>query len=247
MKKSIIAFILAVAPGLVIAAGAGAHLDHAHIDLHDKASLQRGAKLFVNYCLNCHSANYMRYNRMGKDLGIPDELVKENLLFTADKVGEQMRVAMSVADGKNWFGTNPPDLTVIARAKGAGSQGADWLYTYLRSFYVDDSRPFGVNNTVFKDVGMPHVLWELQGLQALNNAEDVKEHGAKPEFTLAEPGSMSPDEYDSAMRDLVNFLVYMGEPSKLDRQALGIWVLLFLVVFTLVAYALKKEYWKDIH
>ncbi|MGD8514650.1 MAG: cytochrome c1 [Granulosicoccaceae bacterium] len=247
MKKLIIAFILAVAPGLVIAAGGGAHLDHANIDLHDKASLQRGAKLFVNYCLNCHSANYMRYNRMGEDLGIPDNLVKENLLFAADKVGEQMKVAMSVADGKNWFGTNPPDLTVIARAKGAGSQGADWLYTYLRSFYVDESRPFGVNNTVFKDVGMPHVLWELQGLQALNNVEEVKEHGAKPEFILAEPGSMSPDEYDSAMRDLVNFLVYMGEPSKLKRQSLGIWVLLFLVVFTLVAYALKKEYWKDIH
>jgi ubiquinol-cytochrome c reductase cytochrome c1 subunit len=246
MKKLIIAFILAVAPGLVFASS-GAHLDHANIDQHDKESLQRGAKLFVNYCLNCHSANYMRYNRMGKDLGISDKLVKENLLFAADKVGEQMRIAMRPADGKKWFGTNPPDLTVIARAKGSGTEGADWLYTYLRSFYVDESRPFGVNNTVFKDVGMPHVLWELQGFQTLTNVEDVKEHGAAPEFTLDQPGSMSPEEYDNAVRDLVNFLVYMGEPSKLDRQSIGIWVLLFLVIFTLVAYALKKEYWKDIH
>lgn len=247
MKKLIIAFVLAVAPGLGLASSGKVHYDSANIDLHDKASLQHGAKLFVNYCLNCHSANYMRYNRMGQDLGISDELVKQNLLFTADKVGEQMKVAMSTADGKTWFGTNPPDLSVIARSKGPGAEGADWLYTYLRSFYVDETRPFGVNNTVFKDVGMPHVLWELQGLQTLNNPDEVKEHGAVPQFTLDQPGSMSPEEYDVAVRDLVNFLVYMGEPSKLDRQALGLWVLLFIVVFTLVAYALKKEYWKDIH
>lgn len=248
MKKLIIAFMMLALPGLVSAAGAGPHLDKANIDLTDKASLQRGARLFVNYCLNCHSASFMRYNRMGKDLGISDELVKENLLFTADKVGAPMDIAMSVEDGNKWFGTAPPDLSVMARAKGAGSEGANWLYTYFRSFYVDESRPFGVNNTVFKDVGMPHVLWELQGMQTLVNAEEMAEHqSATPEFALNQPGSMSAEEYDQAARDLTNFMVYMGEPAQLERKSLGIWVSLFLIFFFFVAYALKKEYWKDIH
>jgi ubiquinol-cytochrome c reductase cytochrome c1 subunit len=159
-----------------------------------------------------------------------------------------MGIAMPSEDAGKWFGTPPPDLSVMARAKGAGSEGANWLYTYFRSFYVDESRPFGVNNTVFKDVGMPHVLWELQGMQTLVNAEELAKHpSATPEFALNQPGSMSPEEYDQAARDLTNFMVYMGEPAKLERQSLGIWVALFLIFFFFVAYALKKEYWKDVH
>lgn len=246
MKKIIIAFILAVLPGLAVASSGGLHLDSANIDLTDNASLQRGARLFVNYCLNCHSAKYMRYNRMGEDLGISDELVKKNLLFTAEKVGQPMAIAMRKEDAKKWFGTNPPDLSVIARSKGAGSEGADWLYTYFRSFYVDESRPFGMNNTVFKDVGMPHVLWELQGEQKLVNPDFAK-HGVSPQFDLVTPGKLSTEEYDTAARDLTNFLVYMGEPSQLKRKSLGIWVLLFLVALFFVSYAMKKEYWKDVH
>lgn len=248
MKKLIIAFMMLALPGLAAAAGAGPHLDKANIDLTDKASLQRGARLFVNYCLNCHSANFMRYNRMGKDLGMSDTLVEENLLFTAEKVGEPMGIAMPLEDANKWFGTPPPDLSVMARAKGAGDEGANWLYTYFRSFYIDESRPFGVNNTVFKDVGMPHVLWELQGMQTLVNADELAEHrSAKPEFALNQPGSMSAEDYDQAARDLTNFMVYMGEPAQLERKSLGVWVALFLIFFFFVAYALKKEYWKDIH
>ena len=246
MKKIIITLLLVGFSNLVNASMT-VHLDEANIDPRDKASLQRGAKLFVNYCLNCHSASFMRYNRVGKDLGISDKLVKENLIFSDDKVGDLMKVAMPVEDGASWFGTPPPDLSVIARAKGAGSEGANWLYTYFKSFYVDESRPFGVNNTVFKDVGMPHVLWELQGMQKLLNPKEVNEHGAAPEFALVSTGSMTADEYDTAARDLTNFLVYMGEPSKLKRLGLGGWVLAFLVFFFFVAYALKKEYWKDVH
>jgi len=246
MKKLIIALVMVSLSSLVNAAGGKIHLDEANIDLTDKSSLQRGAKLFTNYCLNCHAASFMRYNRMGKDLGISDKLVAENLIFSDDKVGDLMKVAMTTEDGGNWFGTPPPDLSVISRAKGAGDVGANWLYTYFRSFYVDESRPFGMNNTVFKDVGMPHVLWELQGEQKLLNAEEVK-NGATPEFALVRTGSMTVDEYDTAARDLTNFLVYMGEPSKLKRLALGGWVLAFLFFFFLVAYAMKKEYWKDIH
>jgi len=246
MKKIIIAMVMVAMSSLAHAAGGKIHLDEANIDLTDQASLQRGAKLFVNYCLNCHSANFMRYNRMGKDLGLTDKQVEDNLMFTTDKVGNLMDVAMTTTDGEKWFGTTPPDLSVISRAKGSGDVGANWLYTYFRSFYVDESRPFGMNNTVFKDVGMPHVLWELQGGQKLMNAEAVKD-GAKPEFALTSTGSMTTEEYDTAARDLTNFLVYMGEPSKLKRLALGPWVLAFLVFFFFVAYAMKKEYWKDIH
>ena len=245
MKKIIIALLM-VSFSSVVSAATKVHLDEANIDLTDKASLQRGAKLFSNYCLNCHAASFMRYNRMGKDLGISDKLVAENLIFSDDKVGDQMKVAMTTEDGASWFGTAPPDLSVIARAKGAGTQGADWLYTYFRSFYVDESRPFGMNNTVFKDVGMPHVLWELQGMQKLLNADEVKD-GAAPEFALVSTGSMTADEYDTAARDLTNFLVYVGEPSQLKRLSLGPWVLAFLAFFFVVAYALKKEYWKDVH
>lgn len=248
MKKLIIAFMLAALPGLGLAAGAGPHLDHVNINLDNKQSLRNGARLFVNYCLNCHSANYMRYKRMGDDLGISEEVGKQNIMFTTEKWGEPMGIAMRAADAEKWFGTLPPDLSVIARSKGAGSEGADWLYTYLRSFYVDPSRPFGVNNTVFPDVGMPHVMGDMQGMQRLINADELKAHkSAKPEFELVSPGSMSAGEYDKAVRDLVAYLVYMGEPGQMARRNLGAWVLLFLVVLFFVSYALKKEYWKDVH
>jgi ubiquinol-cytochrome c reductase cytochrome c1 subunit len=228
-------------PALALAAGGHVHLDHANIDPDDTDSLRRGARLFTNYCLSCHSAKYMRYNRMGKDLGLTDEMVENNLVFTDSKVGDTMKVAMQGTDAGNWFGTAAPDLSVVAR-----SRSVDWLYTYLRSFYIDESRPFGVNNTAFADVAMPHVLWELQGLQKLNNPEEAK-HGHAPEFEQVSQGSMTAKEYDAAVRDLVNYLNYMAEPNKQYRLEVGIYVILFLLLFTFVAYLLKKEYWKDVH
>lgn len=245
MKKLIVAFLMAIAPVLGLASG-GAHLDDANIDLSDQASLQRGAKYFVNYCLSCHSAKYQRYNRMAKDLGLTDEEVKDNLMFTTDKIGDTMSIAMDPVAAADWFGTTPPDLSVIARARGV-----DWLYTYLRSFYLDDSRPFGVNNVVFPDVGMPHVLWELQGAQkavyktekdSAGNDHDVFDH-----FEQVTPGSLSPEEYDTMSRDMTAFLAYIGEPIQMERQRMGKWVLLFIAVFFVLAYLLKKEYWKDVH
>jgi len=246
MKKQLFVLLLALAPAWVFAAGGhGIHLDKANIDPTNMQSLQRGARLFVNYCLSCHSASLMRYERMGKDLGISEELVSENLMFTGGKVGELMTVATSPADAKEWFGTVPPDLTVIAR-----SRGVDWLYTYLRSFYRDDSRNVGVNNLAFPDVGMPHVMWELQGWQE-PIITTIKDHDGKEvkvvDLELVEPGLMTPKEFDRAIRDLVNFLDYMGEPAKHDRRALGVKVLMFLFVFLVLAYLLKREYWKDVH
>jgi ubiquinol-cytochrome c reductase cytochrome c1 subunit len=247
MKKQLFVLLLALAPAWVFAAGGqGIHLDKANIDPTNTQSLQRGARLFVNYCLSCHSASLMRYERMGKDLGISEELVSENLMFTGGKVGDLMTVATAPADAKAWFGTVPPDLTVIAR-----SRGVDWLYTYLRSFYLDDSKPTGVNNIVFPDVGMPHVLWDLQGLQKAVFREETDAQGNAHEvfegFEQVTDGRLSPEEYDEAVRDLVTFMVYMSEPVKTERQSLGVYVLIFLVVFTVLAYFLKKEYWKDVH
>jgi ubiquinol-cytochrome c reductase cytochrome c1 subunit len=246
MKKLIISFLIAVVPALGLAAGGGAHLDHADIDLSDQASLQRGAKYFVNYCLSCHSAKYQRYNRMAKDLGLTEEEVKNNLMFATDKIGDGMTIAMSSDQAATWFGNPPPDLSVITRARGV-----DWIYTYMRSFYLDDSRPFGVNNIVFPDVGMPHVLWEQQGLQKAVYKTEKDSAGNDTEvfdsFELVTPGSMSPEEYDVMARDLTAFLSYVGEPIQMERQRLGKWVLLFIAVFFVVAYLLKKEYWKDVH
>ncbi len=245
MKKLIIALMFAL-PGAVMAAGAGPQLEHANIDLSDKASLQRGAKLFVNYCLSCHSAAYQRYNRMGRDIGLTDDQVKENLMLAADKVGETMTIAMPQGDAKRWFGAPPPDLSVIARARGV-----DYIYTYLKTFYIDEKRPFGVNNAVFPDVGMPHVLWELEGLKKAVMKTEVDHEGHEKTviagYEMVKPGSMTEAEYDEAARDLTAFLTYTGEPIKLERQRLGVWVLLFLAIFFVFAYALKKEYWKDIH
>ena len=241
MKKTILA-ILMVLPTLAMASG-GAHLDKVDLDLHNKESLQSGARLFVNYCLSCHSAAYQRYNRMAEDIGLTEAQVAANLMFAAEKVGETMTVAMQPVDAKLYFGNPVPDLSVVARARGA-----DWLYTYLRSFHTDTTRPFGVNNTTFKDVGMPHVLWELEGMKKLVNADDMSAHpGTAPKFETVSEGKMSAVEYDNAMRDLTAFLVYMGEPAQLIRYELGVYVLLFLVLLFLVAYPMKKEFWKDIH
>ncbi|HEY0720360.1 MAG TPA: cytochrome c1 [Gammaproteobacteria bacterium] len=246
MKKLIIAFMFAALPGLALASTGGVHLDPAHVDLNDKASLQRGAKLFVNYCLSCHSAAFQRYNRMGKDLGLTDDEVKANLMFASEKVGDTMTIAMPTGDAKKWFGNPPPDLSVMARARGA-----DYIYTYLRSFYVDEKKPTGTNNTVFPDVGMPNVLWELQGLQKPLYKTELDHEGNETHvLTGFEPvtkGTMSTTEFDQAALDLTNFLVYIGEPAQLQRKSLGVWVLLFLGILFVFAYALKKEYWKDVH
>jgi ubiquinol-cytochrome c reductase cytochrome c1 subunit len=236
MKKLLLALLCA--PLLACAAGAELHLDKAPDRARDYPALQNGAKVFINYCLNCHSASYFRYNRL-TDIGLTEQQIKDNLLFTADKVGETMTIAMRRADAKQWFGAAPPDLTVIARARASEfGSGADWLYTYLRGFYRDDARPTGWNNTVFANVGMPHVLWELQGEQ---------EMGPDHKLVLAKPGAMKPEEFDAMVGDLVGFLTHVGEPMATFRKELGVIVLIFLAVLFVFSYALKREYWKDIH
>lgn len=237
MKK--ILFLASLLASTMAFANSDLHLDKAPANQSDKASLQRGAKTFVNYCLSCHSAQAMRYNRL-QDIGLAEQEIKDNLILTGAKVGDTMTNSMSKKDALAAFGVAPPDLSVIAR-----SRGADWLYTYLRGFYRDESRPTGWNNTVFDKVGMPHVLYELQGEQVLN----VEKHGEHEtrKLELAKPGKMTPVEYDGMVADLVNYLDYMGEPAKTKRMKLGIYVLLFLGIFFVVAVALKKEYWKDIH
>jgi ubiquinol-cytochrome c reductase cytochrome c1 subunit len=214
--------------------------------MNDMAALQHGAKLFVNYCLNCHSASYMRYNRL-RDIGLTEEQIKKNLMFATDKVGNTMTVAMDPKDAKAWFGANPPDLTVIARSRaGANGSGADYLYTYLRSFYRDETRPTGWNNTVFPSVGMPHVLWQLQGEQAAEFEEVAGgEHHFKG-FKQLTPGTLSGQDYNSAVADLVAYLQWMGEPAQMQRKQLGVWVLLFLGVFMFLAWRLNAAYWKDV-
>lgn len=233
-------FLLAAAPVVAFASGASVHLDKAPVNLSDADSLQRGARVFVNYCLNCHSAGSMRYSRL-QDLGLTEDQIKDNLMFAAEKPGEQMKIGMSKADAKAWFGANPPDLSVIAR-----SRGADWLYSYLRGFYRDDSRATGWNNTVFDKVGMPHVMWSLQG-EMVPVYKKEGEHDVIARLELVKPGSVTLAEYDAMVGDLVNYLVWMGEPAQLQRKQLGLIVLAFLAVFFVVAYYLKKEFWKDIH
>ena len=236
MKRLLLALLFA--PIALFANAAEVHLDHAPDKSGDVAALQNGAKLFVNYCLNCHSASYMRYNRL-VGIGLSEEQIKGNLLFTADKVGELMTIAMWRADAKQWFGVAPPDLSVIARARTSEhGAGVDWLYTYLRSFYRDDSRPTGWNNLVFENVAMPHVLWELQGEQVM---------GADKQLKLATAGKLKPEQYDAAIGDLVAYLQYMAEPTLKLRQEVGVAVLIVLALLLVLAYALKREYWKDIH
>ena len=221
-------------------------LDEAPINGHDVISLQRGARIFVNYCMGCHSAAYMRYNRL-TDLGLTEQQIKDNLMLVGDKIGEPMTIAMKRPDAAQWFGAQPPDLSVVAR-----SRGADWLYTYLRTYYRDESRPTGWNNVAYPNVGMPNVLWELQGEQVLEVVEhkEGEAHAgghAAPKLVLERQGTLSQKQYDLMVTDLVNYLVYMGEPARTSRMQLGILVLLFLGVAFVFALLLKKEYWKDVH
>ena len=235
--KTKILIVLALLVPLMALANEGVKLDHAPIDPNNQASLQRGAKTFVNYCLNCHSAAYMRYNRL-QDIGLTDAQIKSNLMFAGEKVGDTMTVAIQKPDAKAWFGANPPDLSVEARARGA-----DWLYSYLRGFYRDDTRPTGWNNVVYDKVAMPHVLWTLQGEQALKIDEKTETH----HLVLEKQGTMTPAEYDETVADLVNYLVFMAEPFKERDKHLGLLVLAFLGLLFVLTYYLKKEFWKDIH
>jgi ubiquinol-cytochrome c reductase cytochrome c1 subunit len=245
MMKNLFSVIALVASSWAMAAGPAVHLDKAPIDLTDKASLQNGARLFQNYCLGCHQMQYQRYSRTFSDLDIPEEVGMENLMFTGEKVGDHITNNMSAKDGEKWFGATPPDLTNVARVRGP-----DWLYTYLRSFYADPSRPFGVNNDVFPLVGMPHVLQELQGMPyKAYETRLVDGESTEVYVGLSTDGSgeLNAEEYDRAVADLVNYLEYVGEPTKLEARALGTKVMVFLLIFFVLAYLLKKEYWKDVH
>jgi len=240
MKKLIIAVVIglfcsaiALSSLTVSAAGPSIPLDKANNDLSDKESLKKGFKTYVNYCLGCHQLQYQRYNRTFTDLGIEEADGVANYMYTGDKVGGHILNTMPKNESAKWFGVTPPDLTLQARLKSP-----DWIYTYLRGFYLDEARPYGVNNTVIKDVGMPHVLQDLQGVSTLN------EQG---EFSPAMGGTLTTEEYDVVIRDLTNFLEYVGEPNKLERKSIGYGVLLFIFIFFIIAYFLKKEYWKDIH
>ncbi|MBK7492319.1 MAG: cytochrome c1 [Nitrosomonas sp.] len=240
MKKITIALlILCMAPFGVLAGESGMPLDRAPIDTTDNASLKRGAETFVNYCLTCHGASYMRYNRH-RDIGYTNEEILSKLVLTGQKVGDLMQSAMRKKEGEEWFGVAPPDLSVIARARGA-----DWLYTYLRAFYRDDATHTGWNNLVFDRVAMPHVLYELQGEQRL--VVKTSDKGEQKSLTLEKAGQLSASEYDKFVGDLVNYLVYLGEPHANARKQLGIEVMIFLLGMLVLSYALKKEYWKDIH
>ena len=232
MKKLLIT-LLAMVPVLAFAAGPSIPLDAANNDLSDKESLKRGFKSYINYCLGCHQLQYQRYNRTFADLGISDEEGKAEWMYTGEKVGDHIKNTMPEKEAAKWFGAAPPDLTLEARFRSP-----DWIYTYLRSFYVDETRPFGVNNKVFKDVGMPHVLQNLGGIRTMD------ENGV-----LSAPvgGSMTEQEYDAFARDLTNFLEYVGEPNKLERKELGKWVLVYLFILFIISYFLKKEFWRDVH
>ena len=253
MKKlllNVIALILSLGFVTAQASSEGVAWDKAPNKVNDMAALQNGAKLFVNYCLNCHSAAYMRYNRL-KDIGLTETQIKENLLFATDKVGETMKAAIDPKQAKDWFGANPPDLTVIARSRaGSGGTGADYLYTYLRTYYRDETKATGWNNLAYPNVAMPHVLWELQG-ERKPIFNEVEEHGHKVQvfsgkWEQVKPGSMTSLQYDQAIGDLVGYLQWMAEPAQASRVRVGVWVLLFLLMFAVVAWRLNASYWKDV-
>ena len=232
-----------------LAAGGSVELQAAKNDVGDTASLQRGARNYVNYCMGCHSAKYIRFNKLQQDLQLTEDQVLQNLMFGATKTDQMMDIAMPAEDAARWFGQAPPDLTLIAR-----NRGTDWVYTFLKSFYIDDSKPTGMNNLVLPNASMPHVLWEVQGLQRAIFAEEtyIDADGSEAtsqefeRFELVTQGELTPQEYEQFVRDLVNFLDWAGTPEQLDRERLGIWVLLFLFVFLIFAYLLKVEIWKDI-
>ncbi len=242
--KKLISICLLLLPTMAFANTGGVHLDHADVDLADKPSLQRGAKIFVNYCLSCHSASFARFSGVAKDLDIPEDVMSKNMLFVSDKIGSNMDIAMKAEDAEKWLGKNPPDLSVIAR-----SRGADWIYTFLNSYYLDPSRSTGVNNRVFDKTAMPHVLWELQGWQKLAYTEEHHGEENKKVITglkLVSPGKMNEESYRQVTHDLTNFLTYLGEPALMVRKKVGFWVILFLLILLIPAYKLKKEYWKDV-
>lgn len=221
-------------------AAAGGPLQQANINIRDTAATQRGAKLFVNYCLSCHSASYMRYNRLAEDLGLDEDLVMDNLVFADVKIGETMKIAMQPEDAAAWFGKAPPDLSLIAR-----SRGADWLYTYMMTFYQDDNGEW--NNLALPNASMPHVMWQLQGIQKPVYVTHEDGHATIEKLVPGTPGLQTPEEYEQTARDLVTFLEYLGEPAEVKRKNIGIWVLLFIALFAMVSYLLKAEYWRDVH
>lgn len=236
--------LLLLVPSFAFAAGSNYPLDDVNIDLKDKASLQNGARIFMNYCLGCHQMQYQRYQRTFNDLGIPEDLGQQYLQFTGEKVSDYITSPMPAGDSATWFGAPPPDLTLVARVRGP-----EWIYTYMRTFYVDESKTFGVNNLVFPNVGMPHVLEGLQGTPRLA-VETAMVDGQMVErangLTTDGNGKLNAEEYDAAIEDLVNFLEYSGEPSRLQSEAIGRNVLIFIVIFFVLALLLKKEYWRDV-
>lgn len=256
MKKLILGLLagLLLATSSAQAAGGGIAWDKfPDKRITDMAALQNGAKVFANYCLNCHQASFMRYNRL-RDIGLTEEQITNNLIFTGAKVGETMKTAMNPKDAKEWFGGVPPDLTLVARSRAAAGQGtgADYLYTYLRTYYRDESKATGWNNLAFPNVGMPHVLWELQGQQRAIYAQEKDPHDAQKTvavfkgFEQITPGTMSPAEYNETIADLVAYMKWMAEPNQTDRVRLGVGVLLFLGVFIIIAWRLNASFWKDI-
>ncbi len=252
MTKSLISmqrialFVVALLATLSVhAAGGDEKLEHANTQVSNKAMLQRGAAMYMDYCAGCHSLKYVRYSRLARDLGLSEEQVMANLVLGDAKFGDTVQNAMTTDDGTAFFGKAPPDLSLIAR-----SRGVDWVYTYMKSFYRDPSAVVGWNNTLLTNASMPHVLWELQGVQEARFADADAGAGADPvveQLELVQAGLLSPGQYDAALRDLASFLEYAGEPAVLQRKAIGVWVLLFLSLFTLLAWFLKQEYWKDVH
>lgn len=248
MTSSMFARAAVLFYGLALSFGAlaneGAGLMSAGTDLEDKASLQRGAQSFMNYCAGCHSLKYMRYSRIAEDLGLSEDQVMNNLNFTGAKFGEQIVSPMPAVHAEKWFGKAPPDLSVIARVRGS-----DWIYTYLKSFYLDESRPLGWNNKLFPNASMPNPLWEMQGVQrpVYGKKDEKTGEAAVERLEVAQAGSQNAEEFDRTARDISAFLEYVGEPGAIKRQQTGIWVILFLTFFTLMAWLLKKEYWRDVH
>lgn len=248
MKKiaKILFFLILLLPlsSFTVSAAAGAGVEHSGANIADTPSLQRGAKWYVNYCMGCHSLDYMRYNRLAEDLQLSEDMVMLNLVFSNAKFADTMNIAMDPEQAKAWFGKTPPDLSLVGR-----SRGADWLYSYLLGFYQDENGEW--NNTLLPNVSMPHVLWALQGIQTPVYRQETSADGFTHEvidhFELTTPGSQSSQEFEETARDIAAFLEYVGEPAKLKRKGVGVWVILFLVMFTFVAYLLKAEYWRDVH
>ena len=234
---SLAALVASMAPAF---AAGGGNLQHANVNIRDTAAAQRGARLFVNYCMSCHSAGYSRYQRLSADLELDEDVVMNNLVFADAKIGETMDIAMRPDDAEKWLGKVPPDLSLISR-----SRGADWLYTYLLTFYQDETG--GWNNLTLPNASMPHVMWQMQGIQKPVYATDEQGHEGVDHLVLHTPGLQSPEEYETSVRDLVTFLEYLGEPAQVKRKNTGVWVLLFLAFFTMIAYLLKVEYWRDVH